>query len=361
MKIEKHISELLYEHDCVIVPDLGGFVANYAPAKIHPTQHTFTPPFKNIVFNKNLKNNDGLLANHIASAEKTSYPEAIKHINIFATTVNSKLKNGEKIALGEIGSLYLDLERNVQFEAGATNYLSDAYGLTHFHSPPIKRDNIGKRLEKEFKDRDAIPSGKKKINVKRYVALAIAIPFIFGMIWIPLKTDLLKNISNTSINPFSSKNISKNNVTENVKLNEPKVEVVATAAMPDSKDTSNYIQYYFKDSATHAVTKVSNIDKIENKTAGIVKADSTNVSVNNLNADLYFKFHLVTGCFQIRDNADKFVKDLKNQNITASVIGKRNGLYVVSAGEYATRKEAFIQLMQLKKNQPDAWLLNKEF
>ena len=358
MKIEKHISELLYGHDCVIVPDLGGFVANYAPAKIHPTQHTFAPPSKNIIFNKNLKNNDGLLANRIASTEKTNYPEAIKHISVFVTTVNTQLKSGEKVVLGEIGSLYLDLERNIQFEASATNYFLDAYGLTHFHSPLIKRDNIGKRLEKEFKDREAIPSEKKQINIKKYAVLAIALPFIFGMIWIPLKTDLLKNINSSSINPFSSKDVSINNVTENGKSNDPKVEVIESAAIPDSKDTSNYIQFYFKDSVTRPVTST---DNIVNKTSETVKADSTSVSVNRVNSDLEFKFHLVTGCFQIRDNADKFVKDLQNQHITASVIGKRNGLYVVSAGEYATRKEAFTQLMQLKKNQPDAWLLKKEF
>jgi hypothetical protein len=358
MKIDKHISELLYEYDCVIVPEFGGFVANYASAKIHPTQHTFTPPSKNIVFNKNLKNNDGLLANHIASIEKISYAEAIKFINIFASNVNAQLKKGEKVALDEIGSLYLDLERNIQFEHGNVNYLLDAYGLNHFHSPQIKRDNIGKRLEKEFKDRAAIPAEKKKINIKRYVALAILIPFIFGLIWIPLKTDLLKNINNSGINPFSSKDISKNSVAENVTVNAPKMETAETKPISNSNDTSNYIQFYFKDSTAQPITT---IDKIESKTSGIVKADSTSVAVNNMNSDLYLKFHLVTGCFQIHDNADKFVQDLKNQHITASIIGKRNGLYVVSAGEYATRKEAFIQLMQLKKNQPDAWLLKKEF
>ena len=51
MKVEKHISELLYDHDCVIIPELGGFVGNYTPAQIHPVRHTFTPPFKNIIFN----------------------------------------------------------------------------------------------------------------------------------------------------------------------------------------------------------------------------------------------------------------------------------------------------------------------
>jgi hypothetical protein len=35
---------------------------------------------KNDLFNANLKNNDGLLANHIAQAEKTSYDYAVSAI-----------------------------------------------------------------------------------------------------------------------------------------------------------------------------------------------------------------------------------------------------------------------------------------
>ena len=180
-KIDKHISDLLYDHDCVIVPQLGGFVANYASAKIHPTQHTFTPPSKNIVFNTNLKNNDGLLANHITQADNTAYPEALKYIHHFVDTTNAQLKKGEKVVIGDVGKLFLDVERNIQFEPDAnSNHLLDAFGLASFQSPAIKRDNIGKRIEKEFIDRKPIAGEKKKINIKRYVALAIAMPLIFG-------------------------------------------------------------------------------------------------------------------------------------------------------------------------------------
>src|SRR5580693_10165262 len=165
-KVDKHISELLYEHDCVIVPDFGGFVANYASAKIHPTQHNFTPPSKNIVFNKNLKNNDGLLANHIVTTENTNYPEAIKYINHFVENTNSQLREGTKVKVDEVGTLFLDVERNIQFKPSTTNYLLEAFGLAEFQSPAIKRDNIGKRIEKEFKDRGPIhgvvPLEKKK-------------------------------------------------------------------------------------------------------------------------------------------------------------------------------------------------------
>src|SRR6476646_1164671 len=157
-KVDKHISELLDEHDCVIVPDLGGFVANYAPAKIHPVQHTFIPPSKNIVFNKNLRNNDGLLANHIVIAESTSYPEALKYIHHFVENTSSQLKTGAKVKIEEVCTLFLDVEGNIQFEPDAsTNHLLDAFGLSRFQSPAVKRENLSQRIEKSFKDREAIP------------------------------------------------------------------------------------------------------------------------------------------------------------------------------------------------------------
>jgi hypothetical protein len=36
MKLDHYISQLLFRYDCVIVPNLGGFVTNYKPATINP-------------------------------------------------------------------------------------------------------------------------------------------------------------------------------------------------------------------------------------------------------------------------------------------------------------------------------------
>ncbi len=80
MNLGEHISELLFEHDCVIVPDFGGFVCNYAPAGIDPVKHLFEPPGKRILFNKGLTRNDGILAHHISGKLKLSYPEALNAI-----------------------------------------------------------------------------------------------------------------------------------------------------------------------------------------------------------------------------------------------------------------------------------------
>lgn len=335
MKVEKHISELLFEHDCVIVPDLGGFVANYAPAKIHPVQHTFTPPSKKIVFNKNLKNNDGLLANQIASTEKTTYPEALKYISYFVENIQAEFKKGAKVKIDEVGTLFLDVERNIQFEPGTTNFLLDTFGMTGFQSPAIKRDTITKRLEKELKDRKAIPQERKKINVKRIVALSVAIPVLAAMVWIPLKTDLLKNINYSDLNPFASKEVVKPDLKKDI----PKT----TTLLPVKKDTTIATLV----DTTHTPVTASMVEP--------VKADSTAVKVGTINADL--DFHLVAGCFMIEENAKNFVNTLQQQNLNASIIGKNNrGLYVVSCGDYATRRDALNNLEALRKVQPNAWL-----
>jgi septal ring-binding cell division protein DamX len=65
----------------------------------------------------------------------------------------------------------------------------------------------------------------------------------------------------------------------------------------------------------------------------------------------------VAGCFQIEENAQKFVATLQQQNINASIIGQNNkGLFVVSCGDFATRREANDELSNLRKLQPNAWL-----
>jgi biopolymer transport protein ExbD len=336
-KIDKHISELLYDYDCVIVPNFGGFVSNYAPAKVHPVQHTFSPPFKRIVFNKNLKNNDGLLANHIAANLNTDFPEALKHIDHFVSDVNSQLKAGKKVLIEDVGTLYWDVERNIQFEPSTKNYLLEAFGLIQIQSPAIKRDSLGKRIEKQLIDREPSALPKKKNTLKRYVTVAIAVPLIAALIWIPYKTDLLKNTDHANLNPFHSQEASKPALKENA------AEPVTISVDKDSTITKPIDAGAIKQPVTEAlVTPVS--------------ADTTAVVIEKDHA-IDFKFHVVAGCFQIQQNAVKYIAILQQQNIQASIIGQNEkGLYVVSCGDYATRREASSQLNNLRNQQQSVWL-----
>ncbi|HSH67480.1 MAG TPA: SPOR domain-containing protein [Bacteroidia bacterium] len=336
-KVDKQISELLYEYDCVIVPNFGGFVSNYTPAKIHPAHHTFQPPSKSVVFNKNLKHNDGLLANHVASGFNTDYAGALKQIDQFVNHANSQFKAGKKVLIEDVGTLYWDVERNIQFEPSTKNYLLDAFGLVQFQSPAIKRDAIGKRIEKQLKDREPVvlPVNRRK-TIKRLVALTIAVPIIAALIWIPYKTELFKNTNNANLNPFHSTESNKTIV------NEQPVETDLQPAYKDSTRTKTLSENSSQPVTATMVTPV--------------KADTTSVVIEN-DKTINFKFHVVAGCFQIESNAINYIAKLQQQNIQASIIGQNeNGLYIVSCGDFRSRKEATTKLNDLRNQQQSVWL-----
>jgi hypothetical protein len=153
--VEKHIKNLLFEYDCVVIPEFGGFIANYVGAEIHPITHTFLPPSKNIAFNEMLKLNDGLLTSQIASSERISREEALQIIRDFRDTVKREIGQKEKYIFEEIGTLYLNHEQKLQFEPDTRiNYLSGSFGLPKLEFKPIERVSIHSKYK--IKDRPAM-------------------------------------------------------------------------------------------------------------------------------------------------------------------------------------------------------------
>src|SRR5690554_2808390 len=138
-RIEKHILYLLTQHDCVIVPRLGGFVANYKPAVIIEERNLFQPPKKEIGFNRSLSHNDGLLANHICKKENLSWAESTELINSFVSEFQSNINKGETFTFEGIGSFRKDALGNIQFTPNVRNkLLPGSYGLTEFHFEPLQ-------------------------------------------------------------------------------------------------------------------------------------------------------------------------------------------------------------------------------
>ena len=70
--VSQYISDLLYTHDCVIVPNFGGFVGNRKSAELNKKTGSLSPPSKQILFNRKLTTNDGLLFSYIAQKEVIS-------------------------------------------------------------------------------------------------------------------------------------------------------------------------------------------------------------------------------------------------------------------------------------------------
>ena len=108
MDISFYVSELLFENDCVIIPGFGGFVTHYAPARIHPVNHSFLPPSKNILFNSKLIRDDGLLIDHIAQKQNLNYSQAKSLVEDYKRELLGKLSAGEVVRFKNIGNVQKD-------------------------------------------------------------------------------------------------------------------------------------------------------------------------------------------------------------------------------------------------------------
>ncbi len=336
-QIDKYVTELLREIDCVIIPGLGAFVANPESAKIDLRQHTFSPPSKNIGFNKNISRNDGLLADRIAEREQISYEHANANIAAFVNECIKRLQDGEHIKFDGIGSLSVDAERNIQFEADdSINFLPDSFGLDSFHSPAIKRQSFEKRVEREIIERSPIPIDKSTvpgkgriIPLKIYYRAAASVLLIAAVSWLYLNMDLMKgiDINYSDLNPFA--NLDSGTYVQRVdKTSEVEPEV-----------TSDAIQEW--------------IDKVPEERKDVIPEPKEVIK-----SKIVKRFHVIGGCFQIKSNADRLQKKLKRAGFDAGFVGKnRRGLYRVSFGSYETRAEARRALRKIKKNNmKSAWL-----
>ncbi len=148
MILEKHISDLLYRYQCVSVPGFGAFLTEIVSAHVIGSASSFFPPKKVVSFNANVKNNDGLLANHVALQEKMSYELAVIKIGDVVNEWTYLLQNRNRVVLKNIGEISVNNEMNWVFEpANTVNYLTDSFGLNSFVSPEITREILKQEVE----------------------------------------------------------------------------------------------------------------------------------------------------------------------------------------------------------------------
>jgi cell division protein FtsN len=364
MDISKHISSLLFHHDCVIVPGLGGFVGNYHPAKIHPVQHLFQPPFKTILFNPELKNNDGLLANAIAEKENISYSGALAILDDFSKRTLATIQSGSKVELENIGELFLGIEGNILFlQDEKYNYLRNAYGLSSFISPAISRSYRGmaQKPATKFVNRREASTQKKPTRIAMLALLLIPLFIVLGLL--SVNTGVWDGLMNTETG-------------------------IATATKPESKTRAISNDKAFTDAGNTALQPESAREEpktIKPENASFVpemnieeplelpKDNTTDTDTNTgttpdqvppppAQTPQQKMYHLIGGSFENIENAEILILSYKEKGYENSkVVGQAaNGFYRVSISAYIKKSEAITELTKVRTSlNPQAWLLRQ--
>ncbi len=325
--IAKYISELLYRYECVILPGFGAFLTRRQPATIQEGTASFHPPKKLISFNQQLKNNDGLLANYISSAENISYTDAVAKIQRYVLSLNEKMNQGQRVDMIKIGVFYTSVENTLQFEPlQEENYLTEAFGLSSFSSPVITREiEVQREVYKEevetIEESTPITFTPEKRRERPYLQYAAVAAIVFGVVGI------------MGLKKFSDTTISYNNL-ELKKANQEIENKIQEATFEISNPLPAINLNLTKESASEAIT---------NEELG--------------------KFYIVAGAYRVESNANKKVQKLKaSGHINARVIGvNKYGLHQVAYENYTNKIEARKALSNIKSlENPTAWLLIRD-
>jgi len=67
-------------------------------------------------------------------------------------------------------------------------------------------------------------------------------------------------------------------------------------------------------------------------------------------------FHIIGNAFSVKSNADNYVATMSSKGYSASVLGKFDGLYLVSLRSYSSREEANNGLSAVKSDASGAWV-----
>ena len=368
MKIAKYISNLLFEYECIVIPGFGGFITKEIPASVHPTQHSFSPPSKEIVFNIHLKTNDGLLINHLAQSENISYTDSKLRVDNFVNKCKTALEKGKRIRFHKIGVLYKNDEENIQFEPDKSqNYLADSFGLTSFISPAIKRETTSQKIEKKFKDRKAASEKSiKKTEVKdkekrpKYIKINVfgLLLFIAVIAFCTFRFNLVKDYYNNYAGfipffyPTPHEYVVGNLSQIPLKNIIPLIAVYKPTPVDLSAKTEQK-KKYAENILIEPVTEEPKTNEIS------IPAEETEITEIIKPED--YKFFIIAGSFKVFNNAEKLIHQLNAKGYNAGIVGQNKyNFYRVCFNGYINRNEAKQQLAIIrKKENPAAWILVK--
>lgn len=320
MDISNYLTELLRLHECVIVPDFGGFISNYKPAQVDFFNNSFSPPRKDIVFNSKLSKNDGLLTNYISETDGIGYYEARQYVSEFVAELWAKLESGENVAINGIGSFHIDKNGKLIFEPRAAgNLLLDVYGMEPFvFENRLCPNNAVQGVASRFEDKDAVRVVFKSRRVKQ---LMVGIPIIIALILMPLsrsidnnqKAWLGSNIDNTALT-----------VTDNASPVSGEV-VAETENMSDAFDEVGVADV----DSPFAEKSVDTYEELP---------DYSNL-----------RYHIITGSFRNPEIAKMHLADMRSRGHDARLLAPINGWQRVAVSSYVYKSEA-IEVMKILKN-----------
>ena len=356
--ISGYIRELLFSHDCVIIPGFGAFIGNYFPAQIDRSEGMFYPPSRKVTFNRHLTGNDGLLIGHISSHLQTGYGEARDIVSEWTDELRKKIMAGTSVTMEHLGTFSLNYERTIVFDPDlSVNYLLTSYGLSAYHRHPVSGFDVRKRvLEKQHEPSVSPPSVRRLLT-----RAAVIIPVLVALALVPFNDHLFKGrMEESTLNPLARAELEYNReqidagtvavITDSGVIGEdPGTGRAITGEKPLTGQTVAVKAAISQNPPAVDTSKPAEAPS-EATVYSSAKPERPAVVVHE------YRYLVIIGSFQGEDNALTMVDKLRKLGFDPEVAGGPDGFLRVSAESFGTLEEAVTALGKMKRDFPGAWV-----
>ncbi|MHA8093778.1 hypothetical protein ACMH5Q_02660 [Aquirufa lenticrescens] len=314
------LEHLLYEHECVIIPQFGGFVVNAQDFQFNAKEGKIYPKRKCVAFNEKLKTDDRFLTTEWAKKQSISQKEASIEITAISKDLKSQISTQGYLTIGELGAFTLNSENRLSFSPNP-DFNAD---LSVFGLFPV---GLGHTLPKEKKpvlevvpvaeDLPSYTPEPSPIKVSRSTYVYALIAFIIGGLGAFFLTEPSSQQSQSSLNP--------------IKIEKKVASPVAVAAP--------------------VVPAPVQVDSVQKK---VVEAPT---EVAPTNQDVIY---LIAASFQSLKQAEKGLKEFKSRGFDQAEIilkDEQTKFYRISLGTEHSMDAGYAKASELKASKKvDIWV-----
>ena len=325
--IIQSIEQLLFTHDCVIIPNFGGFVVNQQGYTYDAQQAKIHPKKRWIAFNERLQADDGILAIQIAKDFKLTQKKAFEQVLAFSTEIKSLIQANGHLDFGKLGQFTLTKEQKISFSPNShLNFDLSQYGLFEVGTlGKVKPKLIENPIPQSVEDLPAISqeeyeeeNSKKRVGSRFYAYVLTA--FIVGGLGAYILTEPNSKFVHSSFSPFT------------IKI---KKEKLVSKSIPSSPD----------------IKSLKPIEQVKEQVDSLPKTPS------KIETEGIF---LVAASFKTQDKAEKGLAEFVSRGFdSVEILPKKEGeqYFRVSVGKVATMEEGYQAAASMKKNKKvDIWV-----
>lgn len=351
ISIARHIELLLLEHDCVIVPGLGGFITNHADARYTGEEESlFLPPYRTIGFNQQLQVNDGLLVQSYMAAYDTSYPAANLQMEKDLEKMMNELEMKGEYELENIGIIKKGLNQNISFISPETGALTPAlYGLYSYEMKSlqhvIKEKDIERNLQAAASMHIAQQAKQNTTNTTEEGTKRGDVVIHVNRRWLDMGIAAAAAVLLFFCFSYLVMNQTSGN-SDTIVASFPTMDKVAVKPALNQSSTSKADAPATPEAAKPIPAKAEPTKE--------VAAKGTSAQAENS------RFAIVLATYVSQDNAERFIKDLAKEGLGEGRYVKNGKVSRVLYSEYtneAAAQQALNTLRQQNTAFAEAWIL----